>query len=225
MRRPAAVIAGLVIAAMVGLGVAALLNDRTTAFTLGVARATTIELAPKAEICQGPIAVPEGAGFDGVMFAIGTHGRPGPALDVLVHPAGQRDVLARASLAGGYPDIDRRPEHTVWTGAVEDRQAIVVCLVNRGRRPAFVYGDAGGASRATQATIDAQPIGGDMALDFERSSPRTLAALIPAMVDRAALFRAQIVGGWTYVLLALLVLLAVPALLIGAVRAAERDSA
>ena len=52
-----------------------------------------------------------------------------------------------------------------------------------------------------------------------------LASLIPAMLDRAALFRAQIVDAWTYVLLALLVVLAVPALLAGALRAAERDAA
>jgi len=47
----------------------------------------------------------------------------------------------------------------------------------------------------------------------------------PAIADRAALFRAAWVGPWTYLVLALLVLVAVPVLLVRAVATAERDGA
>jgi hypothetical protein len=55
--------------------------------------------------------------------------------------------------------------------------------------------------------------------------PRSFAALVPAILDRAALFRAPGIGAWTYWLLGALVGLAVPALLVLALGAAERDRA
>ncbi len=60
-------------------------------------------------------------------------------------------------------------------------------------------------------------------LEFQRAEPRSLAGLLPAMFDRAALFRAEWVGAWTYWVLALLCVFAVPLLLVRALRSAVRD--
>ena len=113
----------------------------------------------------------------------------------------------------------------MWVGRVAPGESIAVCVENRGRRPAFIYGDADAAARSSTSYLNGKPTGSDLALEFERRRPRSLAGLIPAMFDRAALFRAQWVGAWTYWLLAALVVVGAPALLVGAVRAAARDSA
>jgi hypothetical protein len=55
---------------------------------------------------------------------------------------------------------------------------------------------------------------------------RSLIALLPDMAERASVFRAGWVGPWTYLVLALLVLVAVPALLArGLARAGAEDTA
>jgi hypothetical protein len=227
MRSAAAIVAGLALAAVLGLAVAALVDERPQAFTLGVTRSTTIEVKAGEEACQAPIDVPGDAAFDGVTFAVGTDRRPGPPLDVTVRaarPGALRGaVLARGTLTGGYPDIDRAPSHTVWVDRVPAERSIAVCVANRGRRSAFISGNADAAARSSSAFVDGAPAGSDLALGFERRSPRSLAALAPAIVDRAALFRAQVVGAWTYILLGLLVLLVAPALLVRAVTLATAD--
>src|SRR5918995_4346328 len=221
MRSAAAILIGLVAAAVLGLAAAALLNERAQAFTLGVTRSSTLEVDGGQEICQSPIAVPADGAFDGVTFAVGTEHRPGPRVDVIVRaadpdrPSALRGVaVGRGSLPAGYPDVDRVPEHTVWTGRVGAERFVAVCVANRGPRRVFVYGNADAAAWSSTAFVDGAPVGADMALEFERREPRSLAALAPAMIDRAALFSARAVGAWTYVALGLLVLLVVPALLV-----------
>jgi hypothetical protein len=232
MRSGAVIIVALACIALAGLAAAAATGDRAQAFTLGVARSTATELKPRKTVCQTPVTVPGDAAFDGVTLAIGTERRPGPRLDVVVREVAADDpsartgaALARGSLAGGYPDVDRAPEHTVWFERVPAERTVAVCFENRGTRSAFIYGDADAASRSTTALVEGEPAGADLALEFERRDPRSLASLIPAMLDRAALFRAQWLGAWTYWLLGALVVLAVPALLVGALRAAMRDTA
>jgi hypothetical protein len=231
MRSPGAVVVALALAALAGLAAAALLNERSQAFTLGVVRSTAAKVKPREEICQAPITVPASAAFEGVTFAVGTNHRTGPALDLSVRAAETGDpaarggtMLARGTLPAGYPDVDRVAEHTVRVGPVSAGSTIAVCFTNRGRRPAFIYGNADAAARSSSAFLDGKPLGTDLALDFERREPRSLAALAPAMIERAALFRARAVGPWTYVVLALLVLLAAPALLVRALRAAARET-
>jgi|SRR5829696_1045461 len=232
MRSAALLIVVLALAAVTGLAVAALAGERPQAFTLGVARSTAVELPPGETVCQTPVTVPEDGAFEGVTLAVGTEGRPGPALDLVVRevepdqPNSRRGaVLGRSSLAAGYPDVDRAPEQTLWLRRVRDDSSVAICFANGGGRRAFIYGDADAAARSSTAYLADAPTGADLALDFERREPRTLASLIPAMIDRAALFRAHWIGAWTYWVLAALVLIGVPALLVAAMRATLRDTA
>jgi hypothetical protein len=64
-----------------------------------------------------------------------------------------------------------------------------------------------------------------MFLTFGRRHPTTALSLVPTMFRRAGLFHGGWVGAWTYWLLAALVALAVPALLVRALRDAELDDA
>lgn len=229
MRSAGAIIAGFALIAVLGLVTAASLNERSQAFTLGVTRATIIEVPPRKEVCQTPIAVPANAAFDGVTFAVGTDHRPGPPIAVSVRAAGAGgrpgELLARGMLPAGYPDVAQAPEHTVWFDRVPAEQSVAVCLRNLGRRSAFIYGDGDAAARLSSASREGMPLTADLALEFERRDARSLASLGHAIVDRAALFRSRVTGSWAYYLLGLIALLAVPALLMRALRAAERGTA
>jgi hypothetical protein len=230
MRRSGAIIAALALIAVLGLVTAASLNQRSQAFTLGVTRAANVALKPREEICQAPIAVPADGAFDGVTFAVGTEQRRRPELAVSVraadseHPGARRGgQLAGATLPAGNPGVGEPREHTVWLDHGPAERVIAVCIANRGERPVLILGNGAAAARSSSAFLGRTPLGSDLALEFERRESRSLTSLAPTVIDRAALFRANVIGPWTYYLLGLLVILAVPALLVRALRAAEHD--
>jgi hypothetical protein len=76
-------------------------------------------------------------------------------------------------------------------------------------------GGRGDPLRPPHALLGGRRLLDDLDLAFERG-PRTLLSQAPAIAQRAALFRAGWVGTWTYAVLALLLVLAVPALLAAA---------
>jgi hypothetical protein len=226
MRSAAAIIVAVTAVVVVALVAVAATSDREQAFTLGVSRSIALKLPPGRTTCQTPISVPPDGRFDGVNVAARSLGRPAVRLDVTVRAA---DAAAPsrpgAVLARGGLDVDASASaRTAVTGPVGANRTIAVCVSNRDRRPAFVYGNADAAARASSAYTKGRRTGYDLALEFKRAEPRTLAGLLPAIFDRAALFRAQWVGAWTYWLLAALCVFAVPLLLVRALRSAVRDS-
>src|SRR4051794_25813117 len=109
MRRARAVVVGVAVAGVLGLVVVALLQRTSLAFTLGVARAAAVaRLAPGEKACQRPIDVPSRAGFDRVALGVGSYGATGSPLRLTVRTTSGR-TLATGTLAGGYPDVGRRP--------------------------------------------------------------------------------------------------------------------
>jgi hypothetical protein len=224
MRSARLVIGGLTAAAILVLAVVAVAQRTSLAFTLGVARAAAVaRLGPGERACQEPIDVPSGAAFDRVALAVGTYGRPGPPLRLTVRAASGGGVLASGAIAGGYPDVPRRPVARVRLDrTVRASRRISVCVENRGPGPVGVYGDADLAARTSTAVKDGRPLRRDLSLVFERA-PRSVASEVPAMLDRAALFRIPGLGAWAYVALGVLLALGGPLLLIRAVRAAIAD--
>jgi hypothetical protein len=226
MRSAAAIIVGVAAVVVVALILVAATSEREQAFTLGVRPSVALTLPPGRDLCQTPISVPPDAGFDAVAIAARSTPRRPVRLDVTVRAA-DAAVPARlgAVLARGGLDVDAGgPARKVTTGPIGTNLTIAVCVANRDRRrPAFVYGNIEAAARGSSAYTLGKPTGYDLALGFERPRPRTLAALLPAMFERAALFRAQWVGAWTYWVLALLCVFAVPLLLVRALRSAVRD--
>jgi hypothetical protein len=190
-------------------------------YSLGATPANPLfELAPGDRSCQSPIIVPGGDRFDRVSFAVGTSGRPGPELEVLVLDDRTRERLAAGTLAGGYADRDEQPLQTVAVGDVETDAWLRICIVNRGHRRAIVYGQPGIASPNTSARVNGTAVDADMALFLEQDE-RSLIALLPTMLERAATFRAGWITPAVYAVLALLVLVAAPVALAFAVGRAE----
>jgi hypothetical protein len=218
--RSVAVLLGVIAAGLLGLVVFTLTQERTLAFTLGVPKGAPVApLRPGEVVCQAPIAVPDAAAaFDRVAFQIGTYRRPGPPLEVTVEPAAGGRPVARGQLASGYQDVS---VSSVAVGRVTTRDPVRVCIRNRGTDRAAIYGAADAASRTSTASLNGRPLNADLSLVFEREHARSLASLVPAMLDRASLFRASWLGAWAYALLALVVVLGIPALLALALRDAR----
>jgi hypothetical protein len=212
---------GLIAVAGVGLT-----RGSSLVYALGAAPAGTfVTVAPGAVACQTPISVPDGAEFDRVVFSPSTFGKPGPELTVEVREVASRRRLARGTLAAGYPDITQAPRQVVEVGRVATGAPIEVCLRNTGDDRVGIHGQPGIASPRTHATLDGKQIPVDMAITLNREE-RSFLALLPSIADRASLFRAGWVTPLTYLILALLVVIAVPLLLVrGMARAAAADDA
>lgn len=218
MRRPAAIAAALCGAAVLAVLAVAALQRNSLAFTLGVYPGlVAVVLDPGQSACQTPVVVPDRSAFDGVEVQLGTFGRPGPAMAVDVRDAATQRVVARGTLPAGYPDVARQRTHVVRVGQVAAGRRVAVCLTNRGARKVAIYGNGDAASRTSTALHDGRPTGVDLALVFHRS-PRSVLAVLGDAAARASLFKFGWMGAWTFWLLGLLVLLAVPALLVRAVR-------
>ena len=220
-------LAPLLMVGLAGLAGVALLvivsatQKDTLAFTLGVpSNAAVAPLKARQTVCQAPIAVPDdAAAFDRVAVHLGTYRRPGPPITLTVRTTDGR-VVANGRLAGGYAD-NARP--SIAVGRVAERGPLRVCLHNVGPGATAIYGAADAASRTSTAQLDGEPLDADLDLVFERDKERSVASLIPAIVDRAALFRVSWIGSWTYVLLGILLVAAIPALLAVALRNAVSD--
>lgn len=221
MRKAATLTAVACVVAVLGVVVTTVAQRNSEAFTLGVSAAIpAVELKPGEEGCQAPIVVPPGGAFDRVVLKLGTYELPGPATALEIRDAASHRLLSKGALAPGYADVTREPTHTVRVGEVPAGRRIEVCVANDGDRRVAVYGNADAASRTTSATLDGKPTGTDMTLDFRRS-PRSVASMLGDVARRASLFKADWTGAWTFWLLGLLVLVAVPVLLVQAVRTAQ----
>lgn len=218
-RRATFLVVGVLAAGVIALVVSALTRDTTRAFTLGVSASSPIApLKPRATVCQTPIDVAAGAGFDIVTMRIGTFGRPGSPLVVGVVDTSGR-VVASGRIPGGYPDITQEPVERVRLDRTVDAPRIAVCVRNTGTRKVVLYGSVDYAARSSTAYLDRRPLHNDITLEFGRE-PRSMASLVPRMLARASLFRFSWLGPWAYVVLAALLLVAAPLLLLRAITTA-----
>ena len=218
--RGAWVLAAMAAAATTALVVSAAVNRRDLAFGPGVPiTRVAVALAPGQTACQREIRVLEG--FRAVEVVPRWLGRPGPPLrlEVLDRATGAR--LRGAGVSAGYPD--NRPL-AVAVGPVAAGRAIDVCIANRGHGRVGLEG--GKAESVPASSLDVGGVARErnaIALRFLRE-PRSVLSQVPTIFRRAALFRPDWVGPWTFWLLAAGVVLAVPLLLARALSAAERET-
>jgi hypothetical protein len=213
MPRAVKLLAGLCAVAVLALVLAGVTQRNSLAFTIGVAPALPVlELQPREVACQTPITVPAGGEFDRVALTLagGQDGR----VEILDADAGRE--LARGTLRGGDPD---RSEQVIRFRRIGDDRRVAVCLRNLGTRKLTVYGNAEAAARYSAAIYKDTPQPVDMAVRFERGARSDL-SLLGLSFDHASLFKFTWMGGWTFWLLTVLVVLAVPALLVRALRGA-----
>ncbi len=214
MRNRALVAYGVVIGLGLGsLMIAAVSTDRRLAFTLGVTPAKpVVTLARGGTVCQSPVDV--AAGFSRILLYPGTFRRPGPPLGVRVLEQA-RAPLAAGRLAGGYAD---NAKQVVTVGNVGAGRSIAVCVRNLGSRPVALYGDGAGRGAPLHARVRGRSIGADLSIEFLRRRSISTLDVLPTMLARASRFRAGWFGPWTLWLVAVAVLLVVPASIAMAVR-------
>jgi hypothetical protein len=211
---PRSRVAVVPLAAIAALGalallVAAGLDDREQAFTVGLpAVRVAADLPPGESACSMAIDVP--ADFSRVRLSTASFGRPGPPLTVT---AG----AARGTVAGGYPDnsaVEARLE------TVREGERVEVCVANDGDHRVALLG----SPPDTPPYDLANPgLGPAIGIVFLRDKPSSMAALVPEAFERASLFRPGWVGAWTFWILLGLVVVALPGLLAAAYRSATTN--
>jgi hypothetical protein len=225
MPRRALLAFGIVVAAGVIVAAAlALTRESRLVYTLGVGPAAPVAvLRGGQEACQKPVDPPPQR-FDRVVVSLGTFGRPGPPVDVLLRPDAPGAKTIRGRLRGGYRDFRVTPEHAIAVSATLHAPA-EICLRNRGTGRLAVFGAPGLAHRTSSATVAGKPIGSDVAIRLETAQPRSLLSRMPDAFRHAALFKPSWVGPWTFWVLTALVLVGAPVVMGWAVARAARDPA
>lgn len=189
------------------------------AFSLNApASAPAVVLQRGSTACQFPINVPIGGEFRAVQLQLGTFRRPGPAFEISLRDAQDR-VLARRTVAAGYPDIDRP---SIDLGRSFDGRGYRLCVENRGSHPLAIYGTDGGAVPSSAVEQDGKPVNVDLALNFERGERSKLATLGDTL-ERATLFRSPRLSAAVYGILLVLLLTGAGAALLTAIRHADRE--
>jgi hypothetical protein len=164
-------------------------------------------------VCQRPVTAE--ADFDIVRLTLAPTGRV--RVVVTVVPLGAGDPAPSASgrlvLVGSKGPAEVRLDRTV-----RQEQRFGLCVRNRGGGVLAVHGSDRAVDVAGAATGDGARPYHDLSLGFFRASPRSVLSEVPAMFERAALFRPGFVGAWTFWLLLVAVVAGVPALLAAALR-------
>ena len=183
-------------------------SDVATAVGLPAVNATT-PLAPGETVCRRDIDTP--VAFTRVRLVVQPAGGAGPPLAVSVRRDGRRAALGR--VAGGYA-----------AGPVEARlgtqpagRRVDVCVRAGGAAPLVLLGSTAPGGRE----VYDPPRGALFAVVLLRPEPVSTLGQVPEMVERAALFK-PVGPGVLWALLAAVVL-GLPLLLLGALRAAGRD--
>lgn len=220
------------------------LSESRQVQSLGVSVAVPVaELGRGQQVCESPVGLV--GDVDAVRFFPGTPAPRSPAMTVTLRSADQRRVLGRGTLRPGFDPALRQ---TVRVGRVSGGQLVALCFRNEGPAAVSVFGDqlAGPAfctpsgrqsgvscapagvrptlTTAVAAIDGGDPLPGDVAAILLGDEPRSLLTRVPAMMERASLFRPGFVGPavWWLFLAGWLVLL--PAAAAYALRAAARPS-
>ena len=210
MRRGLATLAAVAALGVLAVLIAALLDDRETAFTVGLPPVRiAAELQPGERVCRTDTDVP--AEFSRVRLFAASFGRPGPRLGVA---AGD----SRGTVAAGYPDNSAVEANM---DAVPEGERIDLCVTNEGGSRVALRGSPPDTPPPSlgDPNLEAQ-----IGVGFLRDEPSSMATLVPAAFERASLFRPAWVGPWTFWVLLVLVAAGVPALLMAAYRSAVSDS-
>ena len=233
---PSRRLATIAFAATVALGLLGLFgvmlkDDSKQVQTLGVQPVMPVAPIGKGgQACEHLVGLAEP--LERVRFQATTMRKPGPPLEVTVSAASGL-VMGRGRIPWGWID-DGHPLEAV-VGRVEDDRPVSICIRNLGRVRTYIWGDAlvgsirdgdqGIRPTVTPAygTANGYPIEDDLALTFVTDRPRSFVTRLPAVFRHAASFRPSIVGPWTYWLLLVCLVLAVPALLVTALRSAFRS--
>ena len=195
-------------------------DQRHLAFSLAVRPSEPgVEAQPGQEACQRDVDVEEP--FDSVTILPAAFFHPVPRLRVRVLDRRTRAQVAGATLGDGHPE--NKPTTIRLDRTVRKGRPIDVCFRNLGAWKLAFFSGPASDNEPSFGTLDGKFIHSDVLIDFVRSKPRTTLDMVPDIFRRASLFHPSWVGAWTFWLLSAVLVLLVPAALVGAVRAADRS--
>jgi hypothetical protein len=143
---------------------------------------------PDAAICVSDIAIEQHS--QEARFQVGTFGRPGPPLDVIVTGVGYRTAT---QVRGGYADnavqaLPIRPP--------SGDQLVRVCVHNRGSDKIALYAANDSARSRARVDVDGKLLRATPALAFYEASDRSIAKRVPITVERMSTFRGPLGHEW-----------------------------
>ena len=230
MRRlvPAGIVLAVVLVAALALALSAAGDKRTLAFSNGVNTFHLASFVGRGYVaCERDVHV-EG-GFDALQLALLAAPRRAD-LAVTVAPSSGGRPIASGPVPPGSGSRRTSIATVRLSRGIPAGGSVDICVRSRNaRRLAAIMGnpDTGGDPSHVEVIGPhggRAELGTDFHLVFLRDHPRSVLSQVPAIFRRAALFRPGFIGAWTYWVLLAIVLVAVPALLVRALRAAEVDS-
>ena len=171
---------------------------------------TPITLKPGEEACQSLVAFETDTRTATVLSAENVE--DGPPLRIVARAEGWESA---GDVAGGYGEfaglqaqLDPPPDDVLGE----------VCVTNEGDERVRLQGtEEGRVQTRSETSVDGEPIVTRMALLLGQGADRSIADRPGQILERVAAFKPPLVGTWSLALLALLVLLGVPALVVFAV--------
>jgi hypothetical protein len=183
-------------AGVIGLAIAAVTEQRATAFSLDVPASDLVAtVSPGQRVCQGPISVT--AATNGLTAWMAPGPTAGASFEVTLSGAGSRPVRTTLHPDSSTPTTGLAALSGRFSPAISAGRHVRLCVRSTGRRVVELLG---GTARQGSGTL---VLGGktspySLALVFRSSHPRSVLSLMPAMFDRAALFKPGWVGAWTF---------------------------
>jgi GT2 family glycosyltransferase len=207
----------LALAAIVAVLVAGARDERTLAFTLGVAPSQRVVALDRGErACQEPIevAVPFAA------LTVATRDFSGSArILVRDHDRGTRLTEVRV----GRDAWNGRVISTE-TAAIGAGRLISVCVTNLGRRQMHLLGGIHISALYSATYVRGKALDADFAVAFQRAEPRSLLRQLPQVFERASLLRWPWLEPWMLWMLGVLVFAGIPVLIARGLREAADDT-
>jgi hypothetical protein len=209
------VLAGVVLVALLGANAREDQRHR-----VGVTASGPIgTLRPGQEVCQRPVDLDESV--DLVGLALSTGPALGPPLRVQVRDLASGKVVSQGRVTGTYRMEPPGNLPVELSPRVPADRTVEVCARNEGKRPLVAVGANGTSAGA--AFVGRRELDLDWGIYFPAIHKRSHLELVPAVFERASVFRPAIVGPWTYWLALAGLLVGAPALLYRAVRRAAVD--
>jgi hypothetical protein len=123
-------------------------------------------------------------------FQVGTFGKPGPPLDLVVTGAGYRTAARERA---GYAD---NATHELAIAPPPRAQLVSACIRNGGRNRIVLYSAGDSARSRAHVTVRGASLRPTPALAFYEARRRSIAERVPLTVDRIATFRGPLSHTW-----------------------------
>jgi hypothetical protein len=214
------VFAALVLLGLLGLVIAAGTEQRATAFSVDVPAADPVAIiSPGQRVCEQRLAIT--APTDGLTAWMAPGPTGGASFEVTLSSQGESPVRATLRPESAAPTTGLGALRARFSPAIGAGHDVQLCVRSTSQR---VIKLLGGPIRGDSGAL---VLGGktspySLALVFRSSHPQSVLSLMPAMFQRASLFKAGWVGAWTFWVLLFAVLAAVALGLGWSLRAAVR---